>query len=44
MADLKLKDVLPEWLIILLKVLAYLIGLLLAGYGTAAAAQTYLLF
>lgn len=28
------------WWVILLKVLAYAIGLLLAGYGTSAAAQT----
>lgn len=28
------------WWVILLKVLAYAIGLLLAGYGTTAAAQT----
>lgn len=27
-----------NWFVILLKVLAYLIGLLLAGYGTASAA------
>ena len=27
-----------NWIVILLKVLAYLIGLLLAGYGTASAA------
>lgn len=28
------------WWVIVLKVLAYAIGLLLAGYGTSAAAQT----
>lgn len=28
------------WWVIVLKTLAYLIGLLLAGYGTSAAAQT----
>lgn len=28
------------WWVIVLKTLAYLIGLLLAGYGTTAAAQT----
>lgn len=31
------------WYIIVLKVIAYLAGLLLAGYGTTAAATTYLL-
>lgn len=30
------------WWVIALKTLAYLIGLLLAGYGTSAAAQTML--
>ena len=30
----------PKWLVIALKTLAYLIGLLLAGYGTEAAAAT----
>lgn len=30
----------PKWWVVLLKVLAYAIGLLLAGYGTTAAAQT----
>lgn len=30
------------WWVIVLKTLAYLIGLLLAGYGTTAAAQTLL--
>lgn len=33
-----------SWWIILLKVLAYLIGLLLAGYGTAQAATMVLPF
>ena len=32
------------WWVIVLKTLAYLIGLLLAGYGTSAAAQTFLSF
>lgn len=32
------------WWVIALKTLAYLIGLLLAGYGTSAAAQTLLNF
>ena len=31
------------WWVIVLKTLAYLIGLLLAGYGTSAVAQTWLL-
>lgn len=31
------------WYIIVLKVIAYLAGLLLAGYGTASAATTYLI-
>ena len=35
------KEVTPWWVIVL-KTLAYLIGLLLAGYGTSAAAQTML--
>lgn len=30
----------PKWWVIVLKTLAYLIGLLLAGYGTEAAAAT----
>lgn len=30
----------PKWWVVLLKILAYAIGLLLAGYGTTAAAQT----
>lgn len=30
----------PKWWVVLLKVLAYAIGLLLAGYGTTAAAMT----
>ena len=30
------------WWVIALKVVAYLIGLVLAGYGTSAAAQTFL--
>jgi len=34
-------DATPWWVIVL-KTLAYLIGLLLAGYGTSAAAQTIL--
>lgn len=33
----------PPWWVIVLKTLAYLIGLLLAGYGTTAAAQTLLI-
>lgn len=33
------KNATPWWVIVL-KTLAYLIGLLLAGYGTSAAAQT----
>ena len=32
------------WWVIAFKTLAYLIGLLLAGYGTSAAAQTLLNF
>lgn len=32
------------WWVIVLKVLAYAIGLLLAGYGTTAAAQTIIGF
>ncbi len=35
---------LPKWLVILLKALAYGIGLILAGYGTTAAAQTLIHF
>lgn len=35
------KNVTPWW-VIALKTVAYLIGLLLAGYGTSAAAQTFL--
>ena len=35
------KEATPWWVIVL-KTLAYLIGLLLAGYGTTAAAQTML--
>lgn len=31
------------WYIIVIKVIAYLAGLLLAGYGTTAAATTYFL-
>lgn len=38
-----LGDAPQPWYIIALKVIAYLIGLLLAGYGTASAATTYLL-
>ena len=30
----------PKWWVVLLKILAYAIGLILAGYGTTAAAQT----
>lgn len=30
----------PKWWVVLLKILAYAIGLLLAGYGTTAAAQS----
>ena len=30
----------PKWWVVLLKVLAYAIGLILAGYGTTAAAMT----
>lgn len=37
----ELKNSTPWWVIVL-KTLAYLIGLLLAGYGTSAAAQTFL--
>ncbi|MBR3725110.1 MAG: hypothetical protein IKN11_06960 [Bacteroidales bacterium] len=33
----------PPWWVVVLKTLAYLIGLLLAGYGTSAAAQTLLM-
>ena len=36
------KNATPWW-VIALKTLAYLIGLVLAGYGTTAAAQTFLL-
>ena len=43
MDKLRLKGVIPEWLVVVLKVLAYLIGLLLAGYGTSATAQTLFL-
>ena len=39
----KLIEGIPEWLVVVLKVLAYLIGLLLAGYGTSAAAQSLFL-
>lgn len=35
---------LPKWLVILLKAIAYAIGLILAGYGTTAAAQTLIHF
>lgn len=34
---------LPHWVVILLKVIAYAIGIILAGYGTAASAQTLFL-
>lgn len=36
------KEATPWW-VIALKTLVYLIGLLLAGYGTSAAAQNFLL-
>lgn len=36
-------EVNDPWFIIVLKVVAYLAGLLLAGYGTAEAANTFLL-
>ena len=32
-------EVSDPWFVIVLKVVAYLVGLLLAGYGTAAAAN-----
>lgn len=32
----------PKWWVVLLKVLAYAIGLILAGYGTTAVALTFL--
>jgi len=35
-------EVSDPWFIIVLKVVAYLVGLLLAGYGTAAAANVYI--
>lgn len=35
------KEATPWWVVVL-KTLAYLIGLLLAGYGTSAAAQSLL--
>ena len=35
-------EVSEPWFIIVLKVVAYLVGLLLAGYGTAAAANVYI--
>lgn len=38
-ANNAIKEASPWWVIVL-KTLAYLIGLLLAGYGTTAAAQT----
>lgn len=37
-------DELPHWVVVLLKVIAYAIGIVLAGYGTSAAAQTFLNF
>ena len=40
---MKMNESTPWWVIVL-KTLAYLIGLLLAGYGTSAAAQTFLSF
>lgn len=36
-------EVNDPWYIIVLKVIAYLAGLLLAGYGTASAATTFLI-
>lgn len=42
-ANNALKEASPWWVIVL-KTLAYLIGLLLAGYGTTAAAQTLSIF
>lgn len=33
-------DELPHWLVVTLKVIAYAIGIILAGYGSAAAAST----
>lgn len=36
----KLQDELPSWLTIVLKTIAYLIGLLLAGAATSCAAQS----
>lgn len=35
---------LPAWLLTLLKVVAYALGLVLAGYGTANAATTFINF
>ena len=46
--ELTLKDIQeaveesPKWWVVLLKVLAYAIGLILAGYGTTAVALTFL--
>lgn len=36
-------EISDPWFIIVLKVIAYLAGLLLAGYGTAAAANSLLM-
>lgn len=33
---------LPNWLVTLLKIIAYAIGIILAGYGTASAATVFL--
>lgn len=33
---------LPKWLVVLLKSIAYAIGLILAGYGTASAATVFI--
>lgn len=35
-------DELPKWLVNVLKIIAYAIGIILAGYGTNAAAQILL--
>lgn len=34
---------LPHWVVILLKVIAYAIGIVLAGYGSVASAQDFLI-
>lgn len=36
----KVRDELPSWLVIVLKTIAYLIGLLLAGVATSCTAQS----